>query len=249
MYSTSKPRRPGPRNGARVERRLPGLFVTGTGTGVGKSVVAASIVAALRARGNAVRALKPVITGLDDAPDPDWPPDHELLARAAGCSAAEVALVRYGPAVSPHFAAELSGFPIDPGELVSSLRAAVAGGETMIVEGVGGLLVPISGDYDVRRLAHDLGLPLVIAARPWLGTINHTLLTLEAARRASLEIAGVVLTPWAAEPTAIEHSNRETIERLGEISVSTLGAIARSDVELLASAGQQLPLDRWLSRS
>jgi dethiobiotin synthetase len=228
---------------------LPGLFITGTGTGVGKSVVAASIVAALRARGKAVRVLKPVITGLDDAPDPAWPPDHELLARAAGCSAAEVALVGYGPAVSPHLAAELSGRPIDLRELVSSLRAAVANSETTIVEGVGGLLVPISGDYDVRRLAHDLGLPLVIAARPGLGTINHTLLTLEAARRASLEIAGVVLTPWAAAPTAIELSNRDTIERLGEISVSTLEAVARGDVELLASAGQQLPVDRWLSGS
>jgi dethiobiotin synthetase len=228
---------------------LLGLFVTGTDTGVGKSVVAAAIVAALRARGTAVRALKPVITGLDDAPDADWPPDHELLARAAGCLPTEVALIRYGPAVSPHLAAELSGRPIDPGGLVSSLRAAVADGETMIVEGVGGLLVPISRDYDVRRLAHDLGLPLVIAARPGLGTINHTLLTLEAARRASLEIAGVVLTPWAAEPTAIERSNRETIERLGEVCVSTLGPIARGAVELLATAGQHLPLDRWLGGS
>jgi len=226
---------------------VPGLFVTGTDTGVGKSVLAAAIVAALRARGTPVTAFKPVITGLDEAPDPDWPPDHELLARAAGCSADEVALVRYGPPVSPHFAAELSGLPIRIDELLARLRAALDGERTAIVEGVGGLLVPLADGYDVRGLAHDLALPLVIAARPGLGTINHTLLTLEAARHASLEIAGVVLTPWPAQPTAIERSNRATLERLGEVPVSTLELIASADFELLASAGRRLPLDRWLA--
>jgi len=225
---------------------VPGLFVTGTDTGVGKSVLAAAIVAALRARGTPVTALKPVITGLDEAPDPDWPPDHELLARAAGCSADEVALVRYGPPVSPHFAAELSGRPIRPDELLARLRAALDAERSTIVEGVGGLLVPLADGYDVRDLARDLALPLVVAARPGLGTINHTLLTLEAARRASLEIAGVVLTPWPAQPTAIERSNRATLERLGEVRVSTLELIASADFELLAGAGRRLPLDRWL---
>ncbi|HUO75095.1 MAG TPA: dethiobiotin synthase [Solirubrobacteraceae bacterium] len=225
-----------------------GLFVTGTDTGVGKSVLAAAIIAALRARGTAVRALKPVITGLDDPPDPDWPPDHALLARAAGCTAEAVMLIGYGPAASPHLAAELAGRPIDPVQLRSATRAAASEGEVAIVEGVGGLLVPLSGTYDVRRFALDLGLPLVIAARPGLGTINHTLLTLEAARHAGLAVAGVVLTPWPEHPSEIERSNRETIARLGEVSVSGLRAIARGDVGLLASAGGQLPLERWLAR-
>jgi dethiobiotin synthetase len=226
---------------------VPGLFVSGTDTGVGKSVVAAAIVAALRARGTRVTALKPVITGLDEAPDPDWPPDHELLARAAGCSPDDVALVCYGPPVSPHLAAELSGRPIRLEGLLAGLRATLDGECTTIVEGVGGLLVPLAAGYDVRALACDLGLPVVIVARPGLGTINHTLLTLEAARRASLEIAGVVLTPWPAEPSTIEHSNRDTVARLGNVPVSTLGVIARADVELLADAGRRLPLDQWLA--
>src|ERR1700759_3697638 len=88
---------------------LRGCFVTGTDTGVGKTVVAAAIVARLRGRGADVGAVKPLITGLEDPPDPDWPPDHELLARAAGCQPAEGILGSYGPPVAPHLAVELAG--------------------------------------------------------------------------------------------------------------------------------------------
>jgi dethiobiotin synthetase len=225
---------------------MQGLFVTGTDTGVGKTVLAAAVIAALRQRGDAPLAFKPVITGLDDPPDPEWPPDHELLARAADRRAEDVALARYGPPVSPHLAAELAGRPIDPDALIARLRAAVDGHGPVIVEGVGGLLVPLVDGYDVRRFAHALGLPVVIAARPGLGTINHTLLTLEAARRASLEVAAVVLTPWPREPTAIGRSNRETIERLGGVSISTLPHVAHADIGLLASAAADLPIDRWI---
>jgi dethiobiotin synthetase len=223
-----------------------GLFVTGTDTGVGKTVLAGAIVAALVSQGRPVRAVKPVITGLDDPPNEDWPPDHELLARAAGCAADQVAMLTYGPAVSPHLAAELAGTPIRGQELCSSILSSVRPEQTLIVEGVGGLFVPLAEDYDVRRLAVELGLPLVIAARPGLGTINHTLLTLRAARGAGLTVAGVVLTPWPQTPSEIERSNRQTIERLGEVSVATLPQLARGDPSLLATAGQQLPLDAWL---
>ena len=95
-----------------------------------------------------------------------------------------------------------------------------------VVEGVGGLLVPLSESYLVRDLAVELGLPLLVAARPGLGTINHTLLTLEAARAAGLEVRAVVLTPWPSQPEAIERSNRETIARLGAVEVATLRALA-----------------------
>ena len=78
-----------------------------------------------------------------------------------------------------------------------------------MAEGVGGLLVPITPGYLVRDLALDLGLPVVIAARTGLGTINHTLLTVEAARTGGLQVAGVVMTPWPARPEAIEESNRD----------------------------------------
>jgi dethiobiotin synthetase len=216
-----------------------GLFVTGTDTGVGKSVVAAAICAALRERGEPVAAFKPAVTGLDD-PVADWPPDHELLARAAGGQAPEeVAPYRFGPPLSPHYAAELAGVTIEPARLLVAARAH----ELLVCEGVGGLLVPVTPGYLVRDLAVDLALPLVIAARTGLGTINHTLLTIDAARAAGLSLAGVVMTPWPHEPSPIELSNRATIERLGGVEVSGLPP---TDPGSLASAGECLPLDDWL---
>jgi dethiobiotin synthetase len=197
---------------------LRGVFVTGTDTGVGKTVVAASIVTTLRARGEPVRAFKPVVTGTDE-PDPVWPADHELLARAAGMDAREVTPVTFAPAVSPHLAAELAGARIEPADLVAHARAL---GEPLVAEGVGGLLVPLTTGYSVRDLAVDLGLPLVIAARPGLGTISHTLLTIEAARAAGLEVRCVVMTPWPDEPDAMQRSNRATVEQLGAVSVHGL---------------------------
>ncbi len=209
-------------------------------------MLAAAIVAALRARGTGVEALKPILTGLDEPADPDWPSDHELLARAAGCAPDQVLLLGFGPAVSPHLAAELSGAPIDLARLRAGVRGFLAGADVAVVEGVGGLLVPIAPGYDVRALAADTGLPLVIAARPGLGTINHTLLTLAAARAAGLRVAGVVLTPWPRVPDRIERSNRETIERLGEVAVTALAEVPRPEPGLLAAAGEGLPLDQWL---
>jgi dethiobiotin synthetase len=226
---------------------LRGVFVTGTGTGVGKTVVAAALVAALRARGEPVVVHKPIVTGLDDPVDPDWPPDHELLARVAGCDPAQVTGVTFGPPVSPHLAAELAGVTVDPAQLVERIASAAAAGQAFtVVEGVGGLLVPLGDGYSVRDLALELGLPLVIAASPGLGTINHTLLTLEAARGAGLPAAAVVLTPWPQAPGMVERSNRDTIERLGDVYVDVLGTVATADAELLAKAGSELALDRWL---
>jgi dethiobiotin synthetase len=231
-----------------VSAELRGCLVTGTDTGVGKTVVAAAIVAALRRRGVAVRAIKPLITGLDDPPNPDWPPDHQLLARTAAQDPADVILAGYGPPVSPHLAAELAGTPAPTlAWLADGVRAAGRDGVLTVVEGVGGLLVPLGPDADVRALARTLELPLVIAARPGLGTINHTLLTLEAARSAGLAVCGVVLTPWPGEPSVMERSNRDTIARLGSVEVATLARVARAEADLLAEAGAQLPLERWLA--
>jgi dethiobiotin synthetase len=222
-----------------------GCFVTGTGTGVGKTVLAAAVAAALRARGVPVVARKPVLSGLDDAFKPDWPADHELLARAAECSADEVVLARFGPPVSPHLAAELAGRPLELPAIADAIRNAAGDDGILIVEGVGGLLVPLSFEFSVRDLAADLGLPLLVAAAPGLGTISHTLLTLEAARAARLDVLAVVLTPWPAAPGQIERSNRETVARLGHVNVEVLPSIERGEPALLAAAGAQLPLDDW----
>jgi dethiobiotin synthetase len=212
-----------------------GIFVTGTDTGVGKTVVAGAICAA---SSEPVAALKPVVTGLDEPPG-EWPHDHVLLAGETGQAPEDVAPYRFGPPVSPHYAAELAGEPIDPARILVAARAH----EVLVCEGVGGLMVPITTGYLVRDLAVDLGLPVVIAARTGLGTINHTLLTIEAARAAGLSVAGVVMTPWPSEPEPIERSNRETVERLGGVAVHGLPP---ADPDSLASAGACLPLRDWL---
>jgi dethiobiotin synthetase len=226
-----------------------GLFVTGTGTGVGKTVLSAALLAAIAAAGERVSAHKPVVTGVDDPPG-EWPPDHELLAHVAGMTPEEVAPLRYGPPVSPHLAAELAGERVDPEQITvtaqDALRSADARGAVLIVEGVGGLLVPLTEGFTVRDLAARLQLPLLIAASPGLGTINHALLTLESARAAGLEVCAVVLTPWPAQPDTMEESNRATIARLGGVEVATLPRVLSAELAVLADAGAQLPWPRWL---
>lgn len=222
-----------------------GLFVTGTGTGTGKTIVSAALLAAMRAAGESVRAHKPVMTGLAE-PQGQWPPDHELLALAGGMTPEEVAPLLLDAPVSPHLAAALAGESIDPAAIVAGVGADSR--RTLVVEGVGGLLVPLAEGFSVRDLAVELGLPLVIAASPGLGTINHTLLTIEAAKTARLHVAAVVLTPWQAEPSVMERSNRDTIARLGSVEVATLEEIASPDIAELAQAGGRLPWQDWLSR-
>jgi dethiobiotin synthetase len=222
-----------------------GLFVTGTGTGVGKTMVSAALLAAMRDAGERVRAYKPVVTGLDE-PSSIWPPDHELLALAAGMAPEQVAPRRFGPAVSPHLASSMAGEPIDAVSLIERARTSANDGATLIAEGVGGLLVPLTDDFTVRDLAVKLALPLLVAASPGLGTINHTLVTIEAARAAKLDVAAVVLTPWPSQPSRMERSNRETIARLGEVKVATLEQISGTHIAELARAGGLLPWRDWI---
>jgi dethiobiotin synthetase len=251
-----------------------GLFVTGTDTGVGKTILSAALLAAMAAEGERVCAYKPVLTGLDEQPPAARLRDDELLALAADMPREKVAPQRYRPAASPHLAAELAGERIDPRRLLANLpgkeasgalrspgtpaeggaqagdasHAAAASESTiLVVEGIGGLLVPLDGEYTVRELALALGLPLLIAARPSLGTINHTLLTLQAARAAGLAVVAVVLTPWSERPTEVERSNRETIVRLGVVEVEVLGRVHTAALRELARAGAKLPWRRWLA--
>jgi dethiobiotin synthetase len=233
---------------------LNGVFVTGTGTEVGKTVVAAVIARTLVSEGKRVAVFKPAVTGLDD-PTADGTesrdidrfeagrlvePDHALLRRAAQSEQSddEIAPYRYGPAASPHLAAAQAGEEIDCRGLVAAAHGAARGADALVCEGVGGLLVPLSGDYLVRDLAVELALPLVIAASPGLGTINHTLLTIEAARAADLTVQAVVLTPWPGEPGEIEQSNRETLQALGKAPVETLAPLDLSASETWPPMGR-----------
>ena len=206
------------------ERPDAGVFVTGTGTEVGKTVVAATLARDAARRGLRVSVFKPAVTGLDDYAGGDAVPDHQVLRAAAGSAQTDeqIAPYRYGPPVSPHLGAELAGGAIEPGRLRAAANAAAGDGDYLVCEGVGGFLVPLTLGYLVRDFARDLGLPAVIAAAPGLGTINHTLLTVEAVRAVGLEVAGVVLTPWPDEPGDVERSNRVAIERLGGVGVLEL---------------------------
>lgn len=222
-----------------------GIFVTGTDTGVGKTVVAAAICAALTARGEKVAAFKPVVTGVDEHPPAGWPPDHELLAAAAGGrqGASDVTPYTFGKPVSPHFASQLEGRAIERARIRGAADAAASRADVLVCEGVGGLLVPLSPAYSVRDLAVELQLPVLVVARTGLGTINHSLLTVEAARAAGLRVAGLVMSPWPARPEPLERSNRETLERLTGLTVSCLAPTTPAE---LAGAGEALPIANWL---
>jgi dethiobiotin synthetase len=229
-----------------------GCFVTATDTGVGKTVLAAAIVAGLAQAGVSVRARKPVLTGVSAARRAvgerlEGLDDDALLAALSGETPEEVSLARYEPAVSPHLAAAASGRAIDAAAIVAELRRVAAACDALVVEGIGGLLVPLSEGWDVRRLAAELALPVVVAARPGLGTLNHTLLTLEAARCAGLDVRAVVLTPWPPAPGELERSNRETIAALGAVEVATLPRLEQLSAATLAGAARGLRYERWLS--
>lgn len=199
---------------------MTGVFVTGTGTEVGKTVVAAVLAHTLAAAGERVAVFKPCVTGLEEPGETDV----ELLRRAAGSGQSDdqIAPYRYQPPVSPHLGATLAGEEIEPERLRQAAAAAAASATAVVCEGVGGLLVPLTERYLIRDLAVDLGHPVVVAANPDLGTISHTLLTVESARAAGLEVAAVVLTPWPREPTVMQRSNRETIAAIAGLEVLDL---------------------------
>ena len=184
-----------------------GLFVTGTDTGVGKTVVSAALMIALRPSGP-MRYWKPIQTGIEQDDD------TATVAWLAGCSSAELLTsgVRLRRPVSPHLAARLSGVAIDLPPLEDTFNDA-SKSSRLIVEGAGGALVPVNDLQFMTDLMARLDLPAVIAARSTLGTINHTLLTIEALRHRSLTIAGVVLV---GPPNA---ENRRAIEQYGDVRV------------------------------
>lgn len=210
---------------------MDGVFVTATGTTVGKTVVASVLARTASDRGLRVAVFKPAVSGLDDAAAEGVPTDHERLRSAARSAQTddEIAPYRYGPAVSPHLAAEMRGEEIDASRLRASFERARDSADFLVCEGVGGFLVPLRLDYLVRDFAQDVALRVAVVAAPGLGTINHTLLTLAAVRTAGLDVAAVVFTPWPGRPTAVERSNLEAVERLGEVRVVTLAELDVAD--------------------
>jgi dethiobiotin synthetase len=178
---------------------LPGLFVTGTDTGVGKTAVAAAIARALTREGRHVGVFKPVATGCTRTPAGLTSDDAARLAQATGLEPplSRVVPHRFEPPLAPPVAAALEGVTLELEGLMRDWRDAVEWWSTradvMVVEGVGGLLCPLAQAATVADFAVAVDYPLLIVARSSLGTLNHTLLTCEAARRRGLRIAGVVM--------------------------------------------------------
>jgi len=171
------------------------LFLTATDTAVGKTVVAAAIAAHLREQGLSVGVMKPAETGCCKRGGALHPSDADFLRRASATDDVLGAICpyRFSEPLAPAVAARRAKKEIDTRLIRKIYRAISKGHNTTLVEGAGGLMVPLCGSYLYLDLAAELGLPLVIVARAGLGTINHTLLTVNAARARGLEIYGIIL--------------------------------------------------------
>ena len=200
---------------------MSGVFVTGTDTGVGKTLVAAILVRALTAD-----YFKPLQTGIDDEPQ-----DASTVSRLAGLAASRLHPSAYvlRAALSPAAAAAAEGIVIDPGRL--SLPQSR---RTIVVEGAGGVLVPVAPGVLMVDLMRRFALPVLVVARSGLGTINHTLLSLEALRSRGLVVAGVVMS---GPPNA---GNRSAIEQRGQVPVlAELPVLPAVDAATVAKVAAQ----------
>jgi dethiobiotin synthetase len=190
---------------------LPGLFVVGTDTGVGKTRVASAIARGLVREGRRPGVLKPLATGVGE--DPGRGDDAARLIAAVGGSIPpeRVAPIVFAEPLAPAVAARRLGGRLEQDEIDRAVNEALAWwsdrADVMVVEGIGGLLTPLAEGTTVADLAIRLDYPLVVVARRGLGTLNQTLLTLEAARHRGLRLAGVVLN--GAEPTREDGSLAE----------------------------------------
>jgi dethiobiotin synthetase len=224
-----------------------GVFVTGTDTGCGKTAVACALARALRAAGFRVRVLKPIETGCARSPDDSLvPADALALAAAAGDDAPVERLCpyRFELPAAPEAAASQIGVSIDIARIREALALAAKDADLVIAEGAGGLLVPIGAGLDMAGLAAQLDLPLVVVGRAALGTINHSLLTLEVARARGLAVAGFAVSHTAPHLSAADRRNLDLL--LARLPVPFLGELAHgaehlpglAPTALLSAAGR-----------
>lgn len=214
---------------------IPGLFITATDTEVGKTVIAGAIAHALK-RGHkpfsdreerlpaapSVAVLKPIASGCVWRREGLVSEDAEFLASCADSRFPLdlVCPVRFKEPLAPAVAAERAKQDLDWPAIQRSIDLMSRQSDVIIVEGVGGVLVPLDKQHTVLDMARWLGLPAVIVARPGLGTINHTLLTIETLRRANIPIAGIVINRYPAESASIaEETNPRYIEKFGKVPI------------------------------
>lgn len=212
------------------------LVVTGTDTGVGKTIATAALAAARRASGDYgdVAVCKPVQTGCRD--------DDDLaeVGRLAGVTEL-ISVARYPDPLAPVAAAALAGTALPaPQEILASIRSADRPGRLTLVEGAGGVLVEIAAaGMTLRDLAADLDAPVLVVCQAGLGTLNHTALTLEALGNAGISCAGLVIGSWPSEPGAAELSNRDVLARMAPLrAVLPAGAAAMSAGDFAVMSAQ-----------
>jgi dethiobiotin synthetase len=189
------------------------LVITGTGTGVGKTIATAALTSAARQAGVDVAVCKPVQTGTDAGDD-----DLAEVTRLTGLTKV-VGLARYPQPLAPLAAAEQAGKSLPTRNNVLKLVGALdRPGQLTLVEGAGGLLVELAaGGVTLRDLAADLGAPVLVVATAELGTLNHTALTVESLGAQELSCAGLVIGNWPLRPGVVENSNRSALARLAPL--------------------------------
>jgi dethiobiotin synthetase len=233
---------------------MKGCFVTGTDTGVGKTVVASGLARLLVERGFRVGVMKPIETGSDVNGEDELPHDGRCLAEAAriGGDRRWVVPCRYREPLAPLVAARRDARPVDREAIGQAWERLRSQYEWAIVEGAGGLSVPISEGYTMADLARDMALPLLIVARPVLGTLNHTFLTVHYAWSKGLAVVGIVISGYDERTTDIaEQTNPAMLEELCELPV--LGLVPRlpavdTPEEAVRGVREGMDIERFIER-
>jgi dethiobiotin synthetase len=205
-----------------IMNKIKGIFITGTDTGVGKTYVACGLAKTLRKKGIDVGVMKPAETGCRLHAGRLVPRDALSLIRSAGVqdSLSLVNSYRFRKPLAPAVAAECEGKKIDPKRIYRAFQTLSRRHDIMIVEGAGGILVPLSSQYAYLDLAKKLGLPVLIVARPCLGTINHTLLTIAALKARKIAIAGIAINYAIARKAGLaEKTSPAVIETISGIRI------------------------------
>lgn len=232
---------------------IKGIFVTGTDTGIGKTIVSAALAHFLTERGLNVGVMKPAESGVDDPSALGG--DGSLLQWASQSSdaTAEISPYRLRAPLAPAQAAKKEGIFIDFSALVSTARTLGERHDFLIVEGAGGLMTPLSGGLLMADLAKAIGLPLLVVTNPRLGTLNHTLLTIFAAQQMEIPVAGYLINrmPTAAEEA--EESAPHTLASLASADIlGVLPEVSGDDQEKVLSLSatlKTLPTLPWLLKA
>jgi dethiobiotin synthase len=215
---------------------IPGIFITGTGTDVGKTLVTAGVLRWLRGRSSAAHSsaamvMKPVQTGCQLCADGQMiVPDIDFVLRAAEVAVDEETLSHLSPyrfqaACSPHLAARMAGTRIEIDRILASAKWLASRHQRLVVEGAGGVAVPLNECQTMLDLAWELGMPVLLVGHSGLGTINHVLLSLEAIRRRGCKVLGVMLNdirPVAGADEYIHEDNVRAIESFGKVRVTRI---------------------------